>query len=159
MKRPIVIFWILLAVLGGCRSTELEPVVGRLRMANQHLSNTFVLTAAQPGGGVRVSTNVGMGQRAVTLSATDTDRLIAVLESQLAGWSRIRSGAFRETLMGALVQTSRQNPMVVELARTSEMAEPVFLLSVGYYDTSAALVLDKKNAEMWAKTLRVEAGY
>jgi hypothetical protein len=158
--RISALFCVLLFVAGGCSSTVLEPVVGRIRSPELGLATAEVQTEPAPGGGVRLSTDIGQGRRAIGLTSIDTDRLISVLESTIEDWDdKSDSAPFRETLMGAAVATSRSNPFLVELVKTPEMKEPVFMLMVGYTDAVAALVLDKKNAAMWAKKWRRAAGH
>lgn len=144
-----------LLALTSCSSTETGPVMGRLRTPGIAPSTAQVYTTPIPGGGVSISTDLGQGQRAIAISDFDTARLASSIESSISGWSRLRRSApFSETVMGATAGFNGANPLLVQLTKTPQMVEPVFLLTVGYRDATASLVLDKENAATWARRLR-----
>ena len=152
----------LVIVLSGCKSTpppETETVIGRLTGPGIAPSNAQVFTMPLTGGGVKVYTDVGRGVRAVTLNPYNTIRLITAIETTLVDWkAKTESPPFKETLMGGAAEFQGTNPFSLQLAKTPQMVEPVFLLEVGYYDATAALVLNRQNASIWVRKLRAITG-
>ena len=77
----------LLLALSSCASTQTGPVIGRLQAPGIAPAYATVHTISMPGGGVKVATDIGRGQRAVAITAYDTDRLIVTLNRTVAQWS------------------------------------------------------------------------
>ena len=106
-----------------------------------------------------LSTDVGQGKRAVTVSGSEIALLITSMENELSRWGEYRGKApFQRTVSMGVADQSNRNVYVVEILRTPEMDQPAFRLTIGYKDTSANLVLDKDNATNWLRVLRATSG-
>jgi hypothetical protein len=143
-------------LFSACETTpEPDRVMGRVEGPGVPMTTAELITAPGPGGTIRLSTDVGRGRRAVTLSPVEALQLIAVLQKYLAEWDDWSDKRpFRETLMMGVASAGTAAPFFVQLAKSPGMEDPVFIVVVGYAEAIGGLALDRKNAKRWVTHLQ-----